>query len=279
VLTGTNQGPIAGTNTRADVTLDWGIDEYTTDPFKIVNAEEVQLSYNKRESILYNQEMKIRKVIADNIIVDISPTGGATLPADYGGGTNANILRSSGVTNNDTKDIQSSPAYTLGATGNRLNFTLYDIQAAATSFDALDVPGEDRAMLMSARAWAQVRLDLVATKYRDFTEMVDAATGKPRSFLFGFEIFTRSGVCVYDNTAGTPVVKAVGAATAATDNDAIIFWQKGCVAKAVGDVHVYSDENNPVYYGDIYSGLIRMGAHKARISEVGVGAIVQAASA
>jgi len=270
-------GPV-NTNTRVDVTLDWSIDEYTTDPFKITNAEEVQLSYSKRESILYNQEMKIRKVIADNVIVDIAATGTAVLPADYGGGTNNNILRSTGITNNDITNIQSSLAYTAGAAGNRLNFTVWDVQAAGTHLDSLDVPMEGRAMLMSARAYAQIRLDLIATKYRDYSETVDPTTGRISRTLLGFEIFMRSNTCTYNNVA-VPVVNPVGTAGSATDNDAILFWQRAACAKAVGDVHVYNDENSAVYYGDVYSGLIRMGAHKARISEVGVGAIVQSAAA
>jgi len=270
-------GTAVNTNTRVDVTLDWSIDEYTTDPFKITNAEEVQLSYNKRESILYNQQMKLRKVIAENIIIDLAATGTATLPADYGGGTNNNILRTSGIFNNDPANVQASVAYTAGATGNRLNVTLWDVAAAATHLDNLDVPSEGRAMLMSSQAYAQLRLDLIATKYRDFTAEVDPKTGKIGKLL-GFDLYMRSKVCVYDNS-GTPVVKAYGAAGAATDNDAILFWQFAHAAKAIGDVHVFETLNDATRYGDIYSALLRMGAHKVRVSEVGIGAIVQKASA
>ncbi|MFQ8805871.1 MAG: hypothetical protein ACLR8Y_13235 [Alistipes indistinctus] len=42
-----------------------------------------------------------------------------------------------------------------------------------------------------------------------------------------------------------------------------------------GDVKFFEDEGNPQYYGDIYSGLVRMGGRKRRADQKGVIAIVQ----
>ena len=275
VLTGSGQTEVTH-STRVDTVVDWSIDEYTTDPFKIVNAEEVELSYNKRESILYEQEMALRKAIGDNILVAIAPTGGATLPE---GGTNNNILRSTGITNNDVNNVLSTAAYTSGtATGNRLKFTLYDVKQAALLFDTQNIPAEDRTMVMSAQAKNQLIDDLIATKYRgSLGDVFDTKTGQV-DMLMGFKIRVRSKVCLFDNQA-TPVVKAVGASATTDENDAIIFFQKAFVARAIGDIHVFATENSAVYYGNIYSALVRMGATKKRSSELGVGAIVQAASA
>ena len=267
-------GPVA-TNLRTDTTLDWNIDEYTSDPFLITNAEEVQLSYSKMESVLYEMQMNLNQVVADNCLINIAPTGTGTFPDSS---VNANILRSTGVTNNDPGNIVSSLTYNTGATGNRLNFTLFDIRAAKKFFDKQNVPSGDRHMIMSPDAADQIVSDLIVTKYRqDAMNVFDTKTGSLDTLL-GFKIHIRSTVVTYNNAA-TPVVKAYGAGTAATDNDAILFWQKAFVGRATGDIHVYDTPNSAVYYGDVYSTLVRHGSTKRRTSELGVGAIVQAASA
>jgi hypothetical protein len=271
-----NAGAGATTSQRTDTNTDWMIDVFSTNPFIITNAEEVELSYSKRESILYETEMEIRRVIAEKLLVNVSPTGTALLVD--GVTTNANVLRSSGITNNDVADVRSSVAYTSAATGNRLNFTLYDVRQAKKLFDKQNVPAEDRSMVMSPDAADQIINDLIVTKFRqDAMSAFDTKTGKI-DMLLGFKVYIRSKVVAYSNAA-TPVVKAYGAAGAADDNDSILFWQKAFVASAVGDIHVYEQLNSPTQQADVYSALIRMGATKKRTSEVGVGAIVQSAAA
>ena len=271
-------GARTNTNLRTDTVNDWSIDEYTTDPFLITNAEEVQLSYNKRDSVLYETQMVLRQTIGDNMIIAISPTGAATLPANLGGGTNNNILRTTGQLNNDPANAIGAAAYTSAATGNRLTFTVADVKAARKLLNKQNVPKEDRVMLMSTDAVDQLINDMIATKYRaSLGDIFDTKTGIVEKLL-GFTIVERSYTCVYNNT-NTPVVKAYGAAGAADDNDAAIFWQKAFVAKAIGDIHVYETLNSAVDYGDVYSALVRMGANKRRSSEIGLGAIVQAAAA
>lgn len=262
---------------RTDTVNDWNIHIFFYPPIVITNAEEVELSYNKMSSVLYDAEMKLRKTIAENLIVYCAPTGTAALPAEQGGGTNNNILRSTGISNNDITNVQSAPAYTSGATGNRLKYTLYDIATAKLSQDILDIPDEDRFMLMSPQAERQIIDDMIATKYRaSLGDVFDLKTGKITA-LMGYTMKKRSQVMQYNN-ANTPLVKAWGAAGAATDNDAILFWQKAALAKAIGDIHIYDQMNSPRDAGDIYSFLIRMGATKKRTSELGVGVIVQQVS-
>ena len=268
----TLNGVPVNSNTRADVTTDWPIDEYTTDPFQITNAEEVELSYSKRDSILYNQQMAIRQTIAGNILVTIAPNGTSLLPD--GVTTNANILRTTGfMNNNPNSQPVSSASYLPGTNGSRLNFTAYDVLQASTLLDNLDVPMEDRFMLLSAKAYNQFILDLTTTQYRDFSATFDAKTGVV-GMMYGFKFFKRSSVCTYNNAA-TPVVNAYGAVANATDNDAALFWQKEALEYAIGDIHVYELLNDPHTYADSYSALIRMGGNIKRPSQLGLGAIVQ----
>ncbi len=267
-----NGGAGLNVTQRADNIVDWTIHVFFCGPFLITNAEAVQLSYNKRESVLYNMEMQLRRVIAENILIYCAPTGTALLTD--GVTTNANIYRTTGIFNSDPGNVISSAAYLPGATGNRLNYTLWDIAQMKLNFDVLDIPDEDRCVVISSNAERQLILDMQATKYREsLNDVFDLKTGRIDK-LMGFKIHHRSKVMTYNNAA-TPVVKAYNAASAATDNDCMLFWQKGALAKAVGDIIMYEQLGSPTQGGDIYSILIRCGATKKRLSEVGVAALVQ----
>lgn len=274
-----NSGNGLAVTQRTDTVLDWNIHVFWCGPFLINNAEQVQLSYNKMESVLYDMEMQLRRVIVENLLVYIAPTAGATLPTSLGGGTNVNILRSTGARNGDTNNPVSAVAYLPSAEGNRLVYCLSDLKAAQLFLDKQEIPEEDRFMVMTPDAMGQIIADLEATKYRVPIggDVFDIKTGTI-SNLYGFKIYKRTKVAAYTN-AGTPVVKAYGAAAAATDNDGIFFAQKAGVAKAFGDIHIYEQIGSPTQGGDIYSVLMRMGATKRRSSELGVGVIVQTAAA
>lgn len=262
-----NGNPTTAT-TRTDTTVDYNIDEYTTDPIRIGNAEEVQLSYNKRESVLMASQAILRQNISDNALVQWAPSAA----------TVSNILRTSGFANNDTTTAVGVAANVNStATGNRNLFTVYDVRQAALLLNNQNVPLEERKMLISANMYDQLITDMIATKYRDFSMAFDPKNGVVGR-LMGFDLYIRQSVLTYNN-AGTPVVKAVGAAGAATDNDCALFWQKGHLRRAIGDVHFFETLNSAVYYGDVYSLLLRFGGSKTRTSEVGVGAIVQGAHA
>ena len=116
-------------------------------------------------------------------------------------------------------------------------------------------------------------MDDIALIQRDYAKELDMANGKIGR-LFGFTLIERDTVAVYNN-ASTPVVKAVGASSASTDNDLILCWQKRSVASAIGDVDVFSDEKNPLYLGGLTNILQFAGGRKRRQDGKGVLAIVQ----
>jgi hypothetical protein len=99
--------------------------------------------------------------------------------------------------------------------------------------------------------------------------------------IFGFDIMLRPNVLVYDNT-GTPVIKAISAdgtvtTTATTDNMASLAYHPKFVAHALGTITSYYQENNPAYFGSIFSAEVMQGASKLRTDQKGVVAIIQAA--
>jgi hypothetical protein len=261
---------------RTDREVTYEIDELTTDPFLITDAEEKQLSYSKVDSELYDHRSILTDKLASRMLNAWAPTGAALL-AD-GVTTNNNILRSTGIPNNDENAVPVvAVAYLTGATGNRLRFGLYDIRQAKKLMDKQKVAKTGRHILLSADAYDQIVGDLVATKYRDSMTQFDTATGE-LSAIMGFKVHTRASTVAYNN-ANTPVVKAWEAAAAATDNDAILCWHERSVSRAVGDIKVYETLGSADDYGDVYSALVRAGGSKRRTTEVGVVAIVQAAAA
>ena len=241
---------------RTDMDITYTLDEYTTDPILIPNAETFELSYKKRESVLSEYESSLRQTVADNILVEWSPTGGL--------GT---IIRTSGV----------STASTLaGTTGNRTKLTVNDLKNAQLQLNKQNVPMEGRYALLSADMFQQLTDDMTATQYRDFSAAYDVKDGV-LGRLFGFNIMMRGGVVTYNNDTA-PVVNSYGATPAATDNDGVLCWQIGAVERALGQIKFFERIGDPTFYGDVYSVSVRMGARIRRSDAKGIVAIVQAAA-
>jgi hypothetical protein len=52
-------------------------------------------------------------------------------------------------------------------------------------------------------------------------------------------------------------------------------WQKDSVARALGEKKFFEKKDDPEYYGDVYSAMIRAGGRRRRADDAGVVAIVQ----
>jgi hypothetical protein len=243
----------ASVGTRTDTDITYSLDEYTSDPILIPNADTVELSYNKRESVLSEHQSQLREKVANNAIYAWAPSAAAS------------ILRTSGP---------DTASHLDGTTGNRKVLTVADVKRAQLALNKQNIPMNDRYALLSADMYFQLLEQLGATDYRDFSAMADPKTGV-LGMLYGFTIFQRPQVVTYDNS-GTPVVNAVDAVVNATDNDAALFWHKDKVVRAIGEIKFFARTDDPTYYGDVYSFLVRMGARKRRDDQKGVVAIVQA---
>ena len=84
---------------------------------------------------------------------------------------------------------------------------------------------------------------------------------------FGFDFYVRSSVVVTD---GADALKAEGAAAAATDQDAAVFYSSDYVRKAKSGVQILMDENKPEYLGSLMNARCRFGAAPARNDNKGV---------
>lgn len=247
--------PATVTN-RTDTDVTYSLDEYTTDPVKISNAETIELSYDKRESVLSEAQMALRETIADYFLCAVAPSGAGR------------ILRTMG-----TAILSHLPS----ATGNRKKFLPSDLKRAAALLDKDGVPMEERFCIMSADMYDQFTDGLTETQYRDFSRAYDEKTGVVGK-MYGITIFKRSAVLKYTN-ATPPVAKNYTDAAGATDNDAVLVWQKNAIERAFGETVAFENTGDPTYYGDIYSFLVRMSGRIRRSDQKGAMVIVQDASA
>lgn len=238
---------------RTDSDVMYVLDEYTTDPILIPNAESFELSYNKRESVLGEYESSLRETFADNMLISWSPSGAT--------GT---IIRTTGA---------ATATHIAGATGNRKKFTVNDLKYAQLQMNKQNVPMEGRYALISADMFQQLTDDMSATQYRDFSAAYDVKDGV-LGRLFGFNIMMRGSVVTYNDEL-LPEVHAYGDAIEATDNDGVLCWQISAVERAVGQITFFENLGDPTYYGDVYSVGVRVGARRRRLDAKGIVAIVQ----
>lgn len=238
---------------RTDVDITYSLDEYTSDPVLIPNADTVELSYDKRQSVTGEAQSKLREEVAENLLVKWAPAVGKR------------IL---------TTGTDAVAATADAATGNRKIIVLNDLKTAMKSMNKENIPQEDRYAMFSAELYDQLITSLTATQYRDFATGFDAERGILGK-LYSFNIMMRATALRY-TSAG--VVRAVGEAGATTDSEGVLLWQKNSVERALGQVAFFESMGDPTYYGDIYSFLLRMGGRIRRNDNKGVWVIVQDAT-
>lgn len=239
----------ANINTRTDVDLTFELDEFTTDPIRIPHADTVELSYNKRESVLKQDKLALQNEVARSILYSWLPE-------------KENTIVTTGT---------AIPAYTDKATGNRKGICKADVLALMVKFNADDIPQEGRYLLLDAQMHAQLMNDLTTQESQAFLASGNAQQGILGK-LFSFNIMMRSSVAVYNASKAAKEPDAVGATT---DLAAGLAWHEGSVCRALGEVKAFEDEGDPTFYGDIYSFLVRAGGRAMRKDAKGLVAIIQ----
>lgn len=243
----------ATVTTRTDTDITYALDEFTTDPIKLSDRERVELSYDKMASFIRQDTGNLLEVMAEWVLYNaaINAPSGAKI-----GSTGAGDI-----------------ATLAGTTGNRKVLTKEDLKNAQAYLNTQNVPQNDRHLLVDAYQLAQLLGD---DKLYDSYEKSASRVKGSLPMLFGFNIHMRSSALRLDGSQG---LKAPSAAAAATDTNGALFWQKGFIDRAIGDIRVFDDFSNPVYYGDIISFLIRAAARANRADNKGYGIIYNAAAA
>ena len=233
---------------RADQDVDYTLGELTTNPILIPYADMVELSYNKRNSVIDQDRKQIIFMAAEAILK-------AWLPAS------SNRVSTTGM---------GVPAWTPSATGLRKKITPADVAALQLRFNADNVPQTERYLLLDANMYQQLLDGMTQTQAIGFFQAADVKRGV-MGMLYGFEVMVRSTVYRF---AADGTLKDITAAGAATDLAGGLAWQRDSLSRALGEVIMFDSVDNPLYYGDIYSFLVRVGGAIRRYDKKGVYAIV-----
>lgn len=252
--------------TRTDTDVIYLLDEFTTAPINITDVEKVELSYDKIESVLGANVRSLREAISDWTIFD-------WLSKNVNASANTAVAWGAG------KFISTSGA---AGTGNGPNsqalkkFSSADLAAARLMMNKLNVPKENRFCLLPSIMYDELMAEMAGSTVANL-ELLKSANlpDGVLTRLYGFNIMERSSVALM--TKATPTVVAPATAEASTHGYAAICWQKDMVESAIGEIKMFENVNDPTYYGDIYSALVRAGGRARWADAKGVIPIVQTA--
>lgn len=246
---------------REDSFVTYALNVFTTDPVHVSWHEENETSYNKVDSVLGDFVATLMDAVADDIIYGWLrglKTDGKTvdsLPA-------VNVVFTTG----DAREVIEQ-----GQTGKRNKLTYKDVQKLMYKFNKANVSKRGRYLMLESNLYQELIESLSDNQMAAYQGTADLANGVVGK-LCGFNIIERSEVCNFTKD-GAPI--APGAALEATDCIGGVAWQEDCVCKAVGDIVPFQDLNNPLYYGDVLSSLVKAGGRCRRGDWAGVAAIVE----
>jgi hypothetical protein len=242
---------------RTDVDLTYNMAQFTTDPVIVSMLDQLQISYDKRMSVMGQHIKKLGNTIANNTLYSWTP---ATVSA-------------AGVTRLVTcSGAAQSRFLAPGATGNRNSLAFNDVQKAAQILGNDNIDDEERYLILPENLyWDFYGSNTTFQKMLEYGSATQESGNLPK--IAGFTILRRSSVIVLSDTNGTPTAigdDGVPLATATTDNLGALAVSKSYVRKALGNINVFSAEKRPEYYGDIFSALVMQGAAISRTNQEGV---------
>lgn len=239
---------------RTDTDITYAIDTFYSMPRHIEEIEKYELEYDKRQSVLGEDQSNLIDTAMDSLLYRWSPAA-------------ANCIATIGAT---------TTASLAGATGNRKAFTKAAFDAIKLKMDASKIPATGRVALLTAHHYNQFLGSLSEAEKTDVGKVADMATGVVGKYL-GFDIYMRATVSRYRGaTIGTVAVvdeQDEAYAPTADDRAASLFYHDRAVERAKGEVKMFDDEDKPEYYGSIYSMLMRLGGRIRRTA--GVFAVVE----
>jgi hypothetical protein len=249
-LTASTTKPTAA-QTRTDTDLSYDLQNYYVPWIVVERLEQVELSYNMRESISAQIVAAIQDLMYRNLITGWLPSGFTKL-ATTGGAAGKTVA-----------------ATAPSATGTRYAMSKADVLAVRKQFDKWDIPLEGRCLLLSADMYNQLLQDLTEAEGNAFLSTANAGSGIVGK-IYGFEVYMRSTVLTM---TGAGAIKT--GAAAGTDGEGGLAWHAGSVSRAIGKVNVYGNNGDPTLYGDAISCDCRAGGRNIRSGGIGVLAIYQ----
>lgn len=231
---------------RTDQDLTYELDELTSDPVHISHADTVELSYNKRSSIILNDKEEMRRVASELILQRWAK-----------GADSAHTILTDGA---------QRDAHTTQGTGRRLKMTDKVVHQIAIRMDKQDLPATGRYLIIDSDMYADLLDSLTEANRMAFLASADVSKGTVGR-LYNIDIFSRSTV-LRMKVNGELITTPDGGD--ATEVAAGFAWQKSCVSRAMGKIEMFASEKDPQYYGDIYSFLMRLGGSHRRYDKKGL---------
>lgn len=219
--------------TRQDQDRTYALDEFTSDPIKIPNADLIELSYDKVASVLAEMMESTQEDVATWMLQNWKPS---------------NVLYSTGI------DVGAH----IG-TGIRKLLTIDDLVAGKKEMNKASISKVDRYAMLDPDMLEQLTTSLRINSSRDSSIAYDLVNGSVKR-IEGFELIERAEV--YVGTEGTIELPDWTIADNAVSGG--LLWQKNCVARAKGEIDFFEDLGSPTHYGDIYSALVRAGGRVRR---------------
>lgn len=251
---------------RGDTMVTYALDVYSTDPVHVTWQEANEISYDKTDSVLNDHVATLVEEIGDNMIYNwihgLKKSGGTyvddIIPA-------TNIIATSGTATAVNPED--------GQTGTRNAFVAADLMKAQAFMNKQSVAKQNRFALIESYMYQQLMDSLSTNQMAAFQQTADLKNGIVGK-LYGFNLMERSSVLAFA-ADGTPTIP--GQALDADSNLGVLCWQRDCVTKSVGDIKPFQSVDDPTYYGDIFSALVKFGGRARREDWKGVAVIRQAA--
>jgi len=252
---------------RGDTFVTYALDVFSTDPTHVTWHEKNEISYDLTDSILNDHVDTLVESVGDNMIFNW------VRGLKYDNGTSAyvaDIIPESARIN--TTGVAADVNPEDGQTGQRLAFSYKELQKAQAMMNKANVAKTDRYAMIESYQYQQFIDSLSANQMAAFQASADLANGIVGRFA-GFNVMERSSVLAFA-AAGT--LLAPEEALESDSNLASLCWQVGSVARAEGDIKPFQNVDDPQYYGDIFSALVKIGGRCRRQDWKGIIAIVQA---
>ena len=173
-------------NERTDTDRTYSLNQFALEPVLITNLDELQISYDKRQSVLGQQITTLTQRIGDEVAISWSATGASNIVGTTGSAVATSLAP--------------------GATGTRKAVTLADIAALANKLDKDNVARQNRKLLMSTDMfWELFAIsDVIRASYNGFQNQPNVLANGIVAMLYGFEIMMRPVVSVYANSTTVP---------------------------------------------------------------------------
>lgn len=228
---------------RVDTFQEYNLDWHSTDPERIRGAEQFELSYDKRKSMVRNHIRAIDDSVYKSLLYRW--VGDKSIESGNSPFPNANILLTSGADN-----------------GQGLRRAIReDFAKLKAKFTSSDVGVGNAYMLIPAAMEEDILNEpyfIDASKYGIST----VKTGIIGS-IFGINVMVRSATVKYDSTGALVGLNDVGATF-----DAIVAWDANSVSHAKGAIKIREDNESPIHYGNIFSSEGYIGGIRYRDSGV-----------